>query len=348
MCKKLILYISLLLLANESQACEIVAYRDGTIRTVQEITKAVNDICEITERATYQNPQTRLIAEKLLALRDHSKSISLTFKTMDICVAAGSILSQKISEIKNCVENWTRENFSKDSTTLLFQALKDFETIYYGKWLNSEEPLLDTQFFSSIESRVARGKLEGERDILAIRREMQKQDMLAAADMAEAHRRVIEAETKVRQTLITSPLTIQQSIAALTKSIEEDKLSIEKAKQKREFLPYEADLQVVKNCYELAEKHMALLKSKTELEQSKADLEQKKANILKTKTEIEKAMAEEEKARAEAKYAEVQQEIARQKAAIEIATSIVTLGKGVTDALANYADKQPKISSLFD
>lgn len=348
MCKNLILCFSLLLLANVSQACEIVVYRDGSIRTAQEITKAVDDICAITERVTYQNPQTRLIAENLLALREYSKSISLTFETMDICVAAGSILTQKISEIKNCVENWTKENFSKDSTTLLFQALKDFETIYYGRWSNSEEPLLDTQFFSSIERRVARENLEGERDILAIRREMQKQDILAAADMAEAHRRIIEAETKARQTLVTSSLTIQQSIATLTKSIEEDKLSIEKAKQKREFLPYEADLQIVKNCYELAEKHIVLLKSKTELEQSKADLEQRKANILKAKTEIEKAMAETEKARAEAKYAEVQQEIARQKAEIEIATSIVTLGKGVTDALANYADKQPQIRSLFD
>lgn len=100
-------------------------------KNLQEITKAVNDICEITESATYQNPQTRLIAENLLALREYSKSISLTFETMDICVAAGSILTQKISEIKNCVENWTKENFSKDSTTLLFQALKDFENILW-------------------------------------------------------------------------------------------------------------------------------------------------------------------------------------------------------------------------
>lgn len=150
MVKKLILCFSLLLLANESQACEIVAYRDGSIRTVQEITKAVNDICTMTEQVTYQNPQTRLIAKKLLEIRDYSESISLTFETMDICVAAGSILRDKIAEVKKCVETWTRENFSKDSTNLLLQALKDFETIYYGKWLNSEEPLLDTQFFSSI------------------------------------------------------------------------------------------------------------------------------------------------------------------------------------------------------
>ena len=129
MCKRLILGFSLLLLTNELQACEIVAYRDWSIRTVQEITKAINDIWAITKRVTYQNLQTRLIAENLLALRKYSKSISLTFET------------------------------------------KDFETIYYGRWSNSEEPLLDTQFQLDRKT-CCREKLEGERDILAIKREM--------------------------------------------------------------------------------------------------------------------------------------------------------------------------------
>lgn len=345
MIKKLILSVAILLFGNRLESSEIVAYRD---RNIQEIVKAVDDICTMTEQAGYQNPKIRAAVKNLSKLKDYSRSIVLAFESMDVCVTVEDVLSEKIAIVKQRVGDWISGNFSNDSTTRLFQALDDFETIYYGRWSETEEPLLLNSFFCSIQSRIAKEQLERVRDISKIRREIKKEDMLAAADIAEAHKRIIEANTKANQTLATSNLTIEESITILGKSIEENKLAIETAKQKREFLPYEADFQVIKNCYELAEKHMALLKSKTELEQSKADLEKKRVDILKAKTEIEKARAEAEKALAEARYAEVQQEIAKQKAEIEMVQSLVTLGNGIVNGLANYADKQPKIKSLSD